>query len=46
LHNVGLKVDGRLYKNAMGRIAGLGAQLPRPLTFNGTSTLRVEELRL
>ena len=42
LHNVGIKVDGHLFKNAMVRIAGLGAQLPQSLTFNGTSTLRVE----
>ena len=42
LHNVGIKTDGHLLKTAMVRIAGLGAQLPRSLTFNGTSTLRVE----
>ena len=43
LHNVGIKTDGHLFKNAMVRIAGLGTQLPRHIAFNGTSTLRVDD---
>ena len=44
LLGVNIKVDGRLWKTSMERIAGIGTQLPQIVRFNGESTLIVDKL--